>query len=237
MNHSSEILPEVARIACVSEARHASFVRLLGHSIEQAKKDSLRPAGKNVSAGLLQREFLNPIARSASDLRIGLQRLGGDHLAVGEAGASMAAAHFFGEMLPTRSRTDEAHNGIADLIPSIDLIIETAERADKSAKRFLSKAGRKRGTANPAFDMFVRWLLEICEQGGGKLTIYRTSHGDERWDGSLLRAIEQLRPILPQTNFFPKGTLGHSLNTVYQRRQAESGTRAAKSREIVSKNK
>jgi hypothetical protein len=88
---------------------------------------------------------------------------------------------------------------------------------------FLRKSGRKKGTAFPAFDMFVVSLLVVSEQAGGSLTIYKTSYEDRRWNGSLLEAVRQLRPLSPESNFFPAGELGYSLNSVYQRWRLEAG--------------
>jgi hypothetical protein len=45
----------------------------------------------------------------------------------------------------------------------------------------------------------------------------------------LLKAVQQLQPFLP-TNFFPAGTLGPSLNTVYQRWRSEVGKSRRKKR-------
>jgi hypothetical protein len=38
---------------------------------------------------------------------------------------------------------------------NLGLVIEVAEEAERRARSWLSKSGRKKGTAFPAFDMFV----------------------------------------------------------------------------------
>jgi hypothetical protein len=137
----------------------------------------------------------------------------------------MAASHFYGEALQRQTETAAGADPVGDLIDSLKLglVVEAAERASARAKSWLPKAGRKKGTGRPAFDMFVMALLEASSQTAGRLTIYRTSHEDGRWAGSLLKAVQQLRPLLPTSNFFPAGTLGPSLHTVYQRWRSEVG--------------
>lgn len=224
MNDSSMILRDAARSARVPDSNHTPFIRLVAHAISTAQKESSRTAGKNISAGALGKDFFNPVVRSANDLRVGLERLQGKKLAAGEAARSMAAAHFFSEALLPVSQPEDAADPIAHLLRSLDLglVIHVAERANTRAKRWLSKGGRKKGTGRLAFDMFVMALLEASEQTGGRLTIYRTSHEVDRWAASLLRTVEQLRPLLPKTNFFPTGKLGYSLHTIYQRWRSEA---------------
>jgi hypothetical protein len=228
MNNSSDILADVARIARVPVANHRPFVRLLSHAIKRAEKESSRPAPKNISAGSLHRDFFGPIAEAAHALRVGLQRLDGYHLVAGEAGRAMVASSLFSEVLPFLSKTDDAHDDIAEFVRSmkLDLIINSAERASERAKRDFSKAGRKKGTGYIAFDMFVMRLLAACEQTRVKLTIYRTSYGDTRLNGSLVKAVQQLRQILPQTNFFPASKLGYSLHNLHYRWRVGSGKSA-----------
>jgi hypothetical protein len=226
MNNSIEsCLREVARIACVPDASQASFVRFLGRAIRKAKEVSSSPEGKNISAGVLAKDYFAPILRAAEDLRAALERLQGEHDAPGEGARSMAASHFFSDALQREMETAVGADPVRDLIDSLKLglVVEAAEHARARAKFWLPKGGRKKGTGRPAFDMFVFALLEATELRAGKLTIYRTSHQDIRWSGSLLKALQELRPVLPATNFFPAGTLGPSLNTVYQRWRSEAG--------------
>jgi hypothetical protein len=226
MNNSTDsYLREVARIARVPDASQISFVRLLGSAIKRANKVNSPPEGKNISAGVLAREYFDPIVRAAENLRVALERLRGEHDAAGEAARSMAASHFFSETLQLLIDPEVGADPIGHLIDSLKLgmIVEAAERASARAKSWLSKGGRKKGTGRPAFDMFVMALLEASNQTAGRLTIYRTSHEDDRWAGSLPKAVQQLRPLLPTSNFFPAGTLGHSLHTIYQRWRSEVG--------------
>ncbi len=218
-------LRAVARIARVPDASQTSFVRLLGSAIKRANKVSSTPEGKNVSAGVLARDYFDPIVRAAKDLGVALERLQGEHDAAGETARSMAASHFYSQALQLLTETAVSADPVGDLIASLKLglVVEAAERASARAKSWLPKAGRKKGTGRANFDMFVMALLAASELTGGRLTIYKTSHEDDRWAGSLLKALQQLRPVLPPTNFFPAGTLGPSLHTVYQRWRSTSG--------------
>jgi hypothetical protein len=232
MKKSSIILPDVDRIARVPDANRASFLRLIGRAISNAQRESSRTVGKNISASALTKDFFNPVVRAAKELRVALERLEGEHLATGEAARSMAASHFVSEALQPISRAEDAAGPIAHLLRSLDLglVMEVTERAAEGAKRWLSKPGRKKGTGIAAFDIFVMALLEASEQTGGRLTIYKTAYEDDRWAGSLLKAIQQLRPMLPKTNFFPAGKLGYSLHTVYERWRSETGKSRRKKR-------
>ena len=230
---ANEAMCEVARIARVPEANQTAFVRLLGSAIKRAHAESSRPRGKNISASALTRDFFDPIIRASKKLRVELERLQGEHGAVEEAARSMAASHFFSEaLLNVRSDAGLVVDPIGHLIDSLnlDLVIEAAERASARAKSWLTKSGRKKGTGRPAFDMFVMALLAASEQTAGRLTIYRTVYGNERWAGSLPKALQRLQSLLPQSNFSPPGKLGHSLHSVYQRWRLET-------REISSKKK
>ena len=97
INKSPVIFEGVARDARVPEVNQPSFVRLLGHAVSRAHKDSSQASGKSISAGALTRDFFDPIARAAKKLRFELERLEGEHLVPGEAPRSMAASHFFSE--------------------------------------------------------------------------------------------------------------------------------------------
>jgi hypothetical protein len=224
-SRANEAMCEVARIARVPEATQTAFVRLLGSAIKRAHSDSSRPGGKNISASALTRDFFDPIVRASKKLRVELEGLQGEHRAVEEAARSMAASHFFSEALLNVLPDADFVDPIGHLIDSLNLglVIEAAERASARAKSWLTKSGRKKGTGRPAFDMFVMALLVASQQTAGRLTIYRRSYGNERWAGSLPKALEQLQSLLPQSNFSPAGKPGHSLYSVYQRWRSEAG--------------
>ncbi len=225
MNKSSVNLYDIARTARVPDANHALFVRLIAHEIGTAQIESLRPVGKNISAGALDRGFFDPVVRAAKELRTGLGRLQGENLAPKEGARSMVAHHFFSEALQSLSQSEDAADATAHFLHSLDLglVIAVAERASERAKRWLPKAGRKKGTGSTVFDIFVMGLLQASERAGGRLTIYKTAYAEDYWTGTLLKAVQQLRPMLPKANFFPAGKLGYALHTVYRRWRSETG--------------
>lgn len=225
MDSPTAILNDVARIAGVPEAKHSSMCRLLSHAIARAKKDSAKPAGKRISSSALIKDFYGPIARAANKLQTKLERLEGTNLKIGEAPRSMAASHFFSEALLSQTKPKDCEEPIADLIHSLNLalIAEIALQSGKRARSWLAKPGRKIGTGYAAFDHFVMALLLAAEVTGGRLTIYKTSYKEGSWDGSLLRAMQRLRPLLPKSQFFPASKLGNALNTAYQRYRSEAG--------------
>jgi hypothetical protein len=126
-----------------------------------------------------------------------------------------------GERTASGVRVDAYRNGLALLIAATD---EAGKRADamllppppttKNKKR----AGRPRGAGgNPAFDNFVKRLYEIVPQAGGRPWTHNPkSHGDG-WSGTLMQALELLRPYLPESGFFPKAKLGFVLQRLAKR--------------------
>jgi hypothetical protein len=79
-------------------------------------------------------------------------------------------------------------------------------------------------TAHPVMrhsTLFVYRLLLAARHTGGKLTIYKSPHSPSGWDGSLLRAVNVLRPELPK-GFLPT-SLGNPLDRVAK--QFRSDTR------------
>ena len=150
MNKSPVILRDVAQIASVPDANRTAFLRLIA-SCHQRRAQETTPGkvGKNISAGALTKDFFNPVVRvSQKHLRIGLERLQGENLAAGEAARSMAASDVFSEALQPLSQSEDAADPIVHLLRSLNLIIEAAERASERAKRWLPKAGRKKGTGS-----------------------------------------------------------------------------------------
>ena len=187
------------------------------------------PDGESVTAGALNKNYFDRILKGAKSVRVTLERLQGEHLASGEDARSVGAAGFIAEALPAGFSAVDPANPFPDLIRPVDVLITTTERAKEKARRWLRKAGRKKGSGAPALAMFVMGLLEAAEQTGGKLTIYRNSHKATGYDGSLLRGVNHLRPVLP-ARFLPAGTLGSSLQNVYRRWRSESEKSRRKSK-------
>jgi hypothetical protein len=106
------------------------------------------------------------------------------------------------------------------------LIDETslAERRAISVSPTLKRRGRPKGAGgNRAFDTFVKSLHEIAEMNSGKWTLTSDpiAPRKRRWTGTLMAAMEILRPYLPK-GFFPNADLGRCLE--HLRRQRKSKT-------------
>ena len=218
------ILRSIAQIADVPEENHERFGRLLKYAVTTAQSQRPGARRKPASAGTVRKDFFDPVAHAARKLGTALERLQADQLSAEEPAQSVAS-EFFSGALRWRLRFRDAADPAAELLQTValDMVIEVTDRATEHAKRWFSKAGRKKGTGRPAFDMFVMKLLVAAETNGGKLTIYKTSYGNDRWAGSLLQSVQSLRPLLPKEDFFPAGRLGSSLDTVYRRWRSESG--------------
>jgi hypothetical protein len=129
------------------------------------------------------------------------------------AGATIAASFLESALGPA----DNAISGQLPLLAAhrgwlLDLIAAT-ETAEDSAEAFSPKRkrGRPRGAGgNVFFNNFVKRLFEVAGLCGGRWTHYRDQNSiDElRWKGTLLPALEMLRPFLPAKGFFPSANLG-----------------------------
>jgi hypothetical protein len=114
-----------ARASCKADSVYSAG-RSCNHT---SAKTEFPPAGKNISAGALTRDFFDPTVRAAKNLRVGLERLTGEHRAGGEAARSMAASHFFSEALLPVSDPEDAADPVAHFVRSLDLglVIMVAE--------------------------------------------------------------------------------------------------------------
>lgn len=93
-----------------------------------------------------------------------------------------------------------------------------ATAIDRAATRENADQGRPPGTSYyPGFDLFVERLLLAAQNAQGQLTLYKSQHAVRGWAGTLLRALELLRPYLPHQ--FPPmdGISGKSLNRIARR--------------------
>lgn len=119
-----------------------------------------------------------------------------------------------------RAALNEQHRTrIRSYVSHLDILAGAAEAA---VPQVLADVGRPHGTPGyAAFDLFVYRLLLAAQHSGGKLTIYKSAHRPNGWDGSLLRLVNVLRPELPK-GFLPR-SLGNPLDRVAK--QFRSDTR------------
>jgi hypothetical protein len=103
------------------------------------------------------------------------------------------------------------------------LITLTSKAEQRAADLFPKRRGRPKGTGgNPAFDAFVKDLLDAARKSGGRLTHGRDAYANKpAWKGTLLQAMEILRLHLPKDRFFPAGNIGYALERVSKRFTAD----------------
>ena len=98
---------------------------------------------------------------------------------------------------------------LPEYIVLLDALKTSAQRAVSKPMSFPRGAG-----GNPAFDTFIEQLLMTARMHGGSWTNYRSK--DERWTGTLLKALEILKKYLP-ARFFPPGDLGCSVQHIREK--------------------
>jgi hypothetical protein len=101
------------------------------------------------------------------------------------------------------------------LIPEyVALLAELSKGAGNAARLIKTKRGPKAARGNYALDLFIQHLEMAARQRSGHWTL---SHArDGHWAGSLLKALEILKPYLPQ-GFLPAGGLGRTAEHVRQK--------------------
>jgi hypothetical protein len=103
-------------------------------------------------------------------------------------------------------------------LETLIVAVEVAKR--RATVLYPSKVGRPTGAGgNPFFDNFVNHLHEIAGMTGGKWTHYRDRNSiDElKWKGTLMPALDILRPYLPANKFFPAADVGRSVENLISR--------------------
>jgi hypothetical protein len=91
----------------------------------------------------------------------------------------------------------------------LEFLSAGACRAERRAKS-------RRGSGKATFDRFIEALLVAARQRRGDWTIGRGADG-VTYTGTLLEAVELLKPYLPQKGFLPAGTLGRSIEYVREK--------------------
>jgi hypothetical protein len=156
---------------------------------------------QNLSAPIILKT-LKSISKKALELRKSLTAVN-----VGSLGSAERA----GYLLEHKLATFDFRQGLI-LVPEFEVLLDAlAEAASEATRGLPSKRGPKGAGGNPAFDMFVEMLLKAAWQRRGRWTNYKLANG--KWTGSLLEALEILKPYLP-TGFFPRTELGRSIEHI-----------------------
>jgi hypothetical protein len=170
---------------------------------------------RNVSASEV-RKTLRSISKRASFLRERLEAID-----VGNASSAERA----GYLLETQLANFDFKSGLI-LLPDFEALLGAlAEAADEATRLIHPKRGPKGAGGNAAFDMFVEMLLKAAWQRRGDWTNYKSVGG--KWAGSLLDALEILKPYLPK-GFFPSTVLGRSVEHIIGKFKRSLDSRALK---------
>jgi hypothetical protein len=98
------------------------------------------------------------------------------------------------------------------LIPDyLQLLAVVGRAAIQAATVPKAKRGPRAAGGNRAFDLFVESLEMVARMHGGRWTNYRSADGV--WTGSLLKALDILKPYLPE-KLFPPVELGRSVDNI-----------------------
>jgi hypothetical protein len=214
-NELDRALAAVTELADVPETARDEFRRSLLGAIDEANK--CHEFERNIHSPHPGVEsFMNPIVAAARDLDSALAWLQSEIANSGEhSTAALQAAAFLQfqimvllmkEPADWRAESDrlERHEHTA-------WIVEYRQSLARLIAPTLSR-GRLKGD----FHYFIRRLFQIAERTGGRWT-HSKAPDKSMWDGSLMRALQIMRPFLPSEGFFPKGNLGRSLEDLRAR--------------------
>ena len=207
------VVSELAELAGTPDGSRKHLSELLAQIVEEAgfsdvtKRQKLRlVTAADVEPPL--RKALEAIERADE----AFARLQGDGVDAHHLGAVVWAGCLFESALGVADATEIASN--AGFLSQV-----TTDRRWLAARRGAltraieqvktafpppPKPGRPRGTPN--FDRLIMRMDQIAEQTGGKWTLTRDPYADEnenKWKGTMLRALKILRPYLPPVGFFP----------------------------------
>jgi hypothetical protein len=148
------------------------------------------------------RKLLESIGKKASDLSQLLTAID-----VGNGGSAEHAGYLLEIKL-----ADFAFRRDLVLIPEFEALLDAVSKAaDEAARGIRPKRGPKGAGGNAAFNLLVEMLLNAAWQKSGDWTLYKSANG--KWTGSLLEALEILKPYLPK-GLFPPAELGRSVQHI-----------------------
>jgi hypothetical protein len=148
------------------------------------------------------RQILTGVASHAQLLSKHLRALD-----VGQGGSAEHAGLLIELQLP-KSELSKSTISLPECIGMLEGLSVAAQRGAASVK---TRRGPKGAGRNPAFDIFIQNLLMAARQRQGSWTNYRNAN--QTWTGSLLQALEILKPYLPR-DLFPRGELGRAVEHV-----------------------
>jgi hypothetical protein len=203
-NRAVELVREVAELAKVSEANRKYFCDEILIAIEDAHRVP-RARARPLFRSEQLISVLNDVTRDARNLRAALARMN----AVGDA---RNPYEIVGQFLRAELNDRRLKLGIC-----IDLLDKLASAADEGARAFASPTAAIGGRppTNFALDIFAHTLISAARTNGRSLTIYKSAHSPDGWDGTLWKAMRLLQPILPKE--FSSAHTGSSLDRIAKR--------------------
>jgi hypothetical protein len=194
---------KIAKLAKVPDAHRQYFFDLVSAALQEARR---APTARHQrpSTGKI-REPLKGVESNARALKNKLLAL--DQRAT-TSQSFLVASKYLGAALNDKGMK------IRNYLDYLGILEEAAQTAAEGARM---PKGRPGDIQNP-FDAFIFELLDAVHAGGGNLTIYKSSHAGTGWDGTLLKAVDLLKPLLPE-RFVPSAAIGSSLHRISQHRK------------------
>lgn len=197
----------LAELAHVPEKSHERFRDLLAMHICETHFGT-NNAGKPIRASDVSHSLIR-VGAAARDLNKALGALIGEGCSFAKPGPSLAGMLL---EIAIEGAVTNRRDITVGYLPRLTayrhwvatLVDATAESNKQANNLFPRKRGRPPGAGgNPFFDNFVKRLHETAEMSGGKWTHYRarTTTGELKWNGTLMLALEILRPYLPSRSF------------------------------------
>jgi hypothetical protein len=195
--------PNDDELRCIAKLAEVDNASAFGQSIRSVILDAhlFHAQYKTFSAPRV-RTSLKGVASQANQIRKTLSRL---DVGRGSQGSEDYAGYLI-EVELSALQDSEKMILIPEYIDLLDALSSAARLAERKPIHQLKGAG-----GNPAFDLFIHHLLMAARMRGGRWTIFRSR--DQTWTGTLLEALEILKPYLPKSGFFPPG-LGRSIDHI-----------------------
>ncbi|MCS3498671.1 hypothetical protein M2189_002370 [Bradyrhizobium japonicum] len=189
----------LADLAHVRESSLSDFSQNVCNIIIDAH---LNVASMRGSSAPKVKEALSSVAKQAAKLAATLRKM--DLKIAGGTGGSdqTAGTHLEWELAKLKE----------PLFPKYPELLDLLHAAATSARTLsVPKRGPKGAGGNQAFDVFIEQLNIAAYVRDGRWSVHRATDGT--WKGSILEALQLLKPYLP-ARFFPPGELGRSVDHI-----------------------
>lgn len=196
--NESDTIDKIAQLAKVPDEYREYFACLASYAIREV------PRATPVKVKRLPTEkVVEQLDRLTSSVRVLRKKL----LAIDPRGMPLTPAALAGKFL--RAALNDEGMKFENYLDHLSLLELAAETATKGARL---KKGRP-GGIQTTFDAFIYSLLDAARLAGGNLTIFKSAHARTGWDGTLLNAVNLLKPLLPE-RFVPSKVSGSSLHRI-----------------------